>query len=559
MSGADTNIRNIMREHDMKGFQWVAVVLCVFMTGIDGYDALAVSFAGPILSMSEPSGWMLDRALIGLLGSAALAGMVGGSLLLSPLADFAGRRGVALLCLTIVTIGMIASAFAQDYNQLLILRVFTGVGIGAMFAPVNAITAEYSSLKRREMAISLMVIGYPLGAVIGGWIAIPMSNELLGVGYGWQSIFLLGGIATGALIPLVYFFMPESMDFLLTRRPKGALKKINVLLRKLGHEELTELPPPDAEAQAAGGLQEMGKQPYFGRTIMIVTGYFMTIGAFYFVQYLTANTMSDVFGYPLAIAQSASIWLSIGGIVGGLAFGALSFRLGRSQMTASLVVLAVGAVALFGWLLVNTAAGDAIARWQAGVDGVSGTGLFGWLENTVVGLYLALSSMMLIIILGLFAMGFTINGAIAGFYASMAAAYPTHLRAAGTGWGLGVGRLGAVLAPPVGGLLLAQGVPESTVYALVGVPMLLAAVAIWFTDNRWLQVIIALVYGAFLLFVTSAVGAPEGPERSLFLGLLWFLRLIGVMMIGASILLLTSALRSRAVPAAAAEAPQGSE
>jgi MFS family permease len=532
MAAAPTNIRMIMRESDMRGFQWVAVILCIAMTAIDGFDALAVSFTGPILRAAEPLGWGIDNAQIGLLGSAALAGMVGGSLLLSPVADIIGRRWIALLCLSIVTIGMFGSAFAQDFEQLLWLRVLTGVGIGAMFAPVNALTAEYSSLKRREFAISLMVIGYPLGAVVGGWIAIPLSQA-----YGWQSVFALGGVMTGVLIPLVFIFLPESMDFLLTRRPKSALRQVNTLLRKLGRPELDALPPPDEEAAAAGGLQEIAKQPYLGRTILIVIGYFMTIGAFYFVQFLTPAILSGDFGYPIPIAQSATIWMTLGGIAGGLTFGALSNRFGRSHLTAYLVGLAVIAVAAFGWLVMFVQPDAAVARWQEAVGNTPG-----WMQ-TPVGIYTVVASALFITLAGMFAMGYFINAAIAGFYASLAAAYPTHLRAAGTGWGLGVGRLGAVLAPPVGGLLLVAGMEVSWVFAIVGAPMIIGAVSIWSTDNKALQVVIALVYGAFLLFVTSMVAPPDGPDRALFLGLLWMLRLISVLMVLAGIHLLASAAK----------------
>jgi MFS family permease len=532
MAAAPTNIRMIMRESDMRGFQWVAVVLCIAMTAIDGFDALAVSFTGPLLRAEAPLGWGLNTAQIGFLGSAALAGMVGGSLLLSPIADVIGRRWIALLCLTIVTIGMFGSAFATDFDQLLWLRVFTGVGIGAMFAPVNALTAEYSSIKRREFAISLMVIGYPLGAVVGGWIAIPLSQA-----FGWQSVFALGGVMTGILIPLVFFFLPESMDFLLTRRPKSALRQVNMLLVKLGRPRLEALPPLDDEAKAAGGLQEIARQPYLGRTILIVIGYFMTIGAFYFVQFLTPAILSGDFGYPIPIAQSATIWMTLGGIAGGLTFGALSNRLGRSRLTAYLVGLAVIAVAVFGWLVMFVQPEAAVARWQEAMANTPG-----WMQ-TPVGIYTVVASALVITLAGMFAMGYFINAAIAGFYASLAAAYPTHLRAAGTGWGLGVGRLGAVLAPPVGGLLLVAGMDVSLVFAVVGAPMLIGAAAIWSTDNKALQVIIALVYGAFLLALTSLLVAPQGPDRELFLGLLWMLRLISVLMVVAGIHLLASAAK----------------
>ncbi|NIR60596.1 MAG: MFS transporter, partial [Gammaproteobacteria bacterium] len=102
--------------------------------------------------------------------------------------------------------------------------------------------------------------------------------------FGWQSVFFLGAVVTAALIPLILLLMPESVEFLLSKRPKGALPQLNVLMKKLGREPLAELPPPDEEAKAAGGLAQVLKQPYLARVITIMASYFVIISAFYFVS-----------------------------------------------------------------------------------------------------------------------------------------------------------------------------------------------------------------------------------------------------------------------------------
>jgi MFS family permease len=209
-----------------------------------------------------------------------------------------------------------------------------------MFAPVNSMAAEYANNKRRGLAIGLNVLGYPLGTTIGGLIASWMldrtgndlasliassvvGEKVTGLGLGWQSVFILGAALTAALIPLVLLFMPESMEFLLSKRPKNALTQINVLMKKLGHAPLTELPPKDAEAQLAGGLAQILKQPYLARTIIIIVAYFMTISVFYFGNFLAPRVLSQI-GFDPSTARLAAISITVGGMIGSLVFGILA-------------------------------------------------------------------------------------------------------------------------------------------------------------------------------------------------------------------------------------------
>ena len=426
MSDVQTNPRMIIRESKMKLFQWVAVSLCVAMTALDGFDVLAVAFVGPEL-VTE---WEIGAAEIGGLVSAGLFGMVLGSLFFSPVADIIGRRNVLLISLTIISLGMFASAFATGVGMLLPLRFITGFGIGAMFAPVNSMAAEYASDKRRGLAIGLNVLGYPLGTTIGGLIVIWLIPA-----FGWQSVFWLGGGLTALLIPLIILFMPESMDFLLSKRPAGALPKINVLMTKLGHQPLSELPPPDDEAKAAGGLAQILKQPYLARVIIVIASYFLVISAFYFANGLTPTILAGQ-GMDASLARLSTISITVGGMLGALSFGVLAARFKIRHLTSVVCVLAVVMTSVFGLLQFNVYA------------------LFA----------------------GAIAMGFFINAAIAGFYSSMAIGFPAHLRATGSGFTLGIGRFGAIVGPLVGGYLFDADFAFGWVYFIVGLPMLASAV-----------------------------------------------------------------------------------
>ena len=143
----------------------------------------------------------------GILLSAGLAGMTAGSLLLSPLADRYGRRPAILLSLAVTSLGMVASAFTADLAQLTAARFITGLGIGTMIASLTTIVAEYASDRRRAAAIGFSMAGYPIGAIFGGFVTLYLLEA-----FGWQAVFLFGGLLTGLMIPLSLIFLPESIE-----------------------------------------------------------------------------------------------------------------------------------------------------------------------------------------------------------------------------------------------------------------------------------------------------------------------------------------------------------
>src|SRR5436190_2822507 len=177
--------RKALDEGEMSRFQWVAIAVCVMLIMLDGFDVLVMAFTAAPISGE----WKLTGAQLGLLFNAGLFGMAAGSLFVAPFADRYGRQPIIMLCLIVITAGMIGSAMARNATQLGILRAITGVGIGGMLASVGVITAEYSSKKWRSTAVALQATGYPIGATIGGTIAA----FLLGA-CGWRSVFVFGGL-----------------------------------------------------------------------------------------------------------------------------------------------------------------------------------------------------------------------------------------------------------------------------------------------------------------------------------------------------------------------------
>jgi MFS family permease len=241
VSAAD--VRSAIEQSPMSRFQVQAVVICLLLNVSDGFDVMAMAFAAPYLVPQ----WGLTPEQLGGLLSAGLAGMTLGSIAVAPLADRWGRRSMIVWPLVLVIVSMLMAAMTRAHWELLTMRFLTGVGIGAMLPSLNTMVAEYASLKRREVSMSVLHIGFPIGATVGGLIA----GIYLVPHFGWPAIFVFGSVTSLLLLPFVIWGLPESLDFLLARRPNDALNRANAMLKRIGHRELAVLPPPLPDADRA--------------------------------------------------------------------------------------------------------------------------------------------------------------------------------------------------------------------------------------------------------------------------------------------------------------------
>lgn len=431
-----SDVRESVREGAMSQFQIVAVTICMAINMLDGFDVLAIAFTGPLIAKQ----WALTPTELGLLFSAGLAGMALGSLILSPLADIFGRRQLVLLGLAMITVGMTFSGLARGLNELLLLRLFTGLGIGALLSSINTIVTEYASYRRKDFAVSFMSIGYPVGATLGGIIAV-----FLIAAFGWRSVFFFGGVLSALLIPVVLVRLPESLDFLLTHQPRNALSRINTLLRRMEQEEVSQLPEPrhlhDNEATSVFAVFD---RAFLSRTLLICCSYFLTMVPFYFMLSWTPKVLVDE-GLSLSTGISGALLMNASGVVGGLLFGLLAGRLGLRRLTSYVMVMFFAAIVGFGF------AGN-----HLGAELV--------LAGTV---------------------GFFLIATICGLYAVVAAMYPPRVRNTATGLALGIGRIGAVVGPYLGGVLIASGWSRpaycsALACALLGAALLIRRVPLMF-------------------------------------------------------------------------------
>jgi len=402
-AGGGANPINVINETPMGARQWLVVVLMVLLNALDGFDVLSSAFAAPGISAE----WGIDRAALGIVLSAELVGMGFGSVLLGGVADKFGRKYTMVACLVLMAIGMYLAGTAQAVTPMVAFRFLTGIGIGGMLAATNAVTAESTSNAGRRTAIAAYVAGYPLGAVIGGFAA---STWLLEA-YGWRGVFDFGAIVTAALIPVVILLVPETAAY---RASKQDLAGVNKTLKAFGKPEIGELPPPVADAAKPKITDILANPQLRPVTLLLAFGYMFHTITFYYILKFAVQIVADYPpGYSPPDAASVLTWANVGGMFGSFLFGFVMARFGIRWPTVIALAIGAGAVAAFG-----------LGRET----------LDGWQWATIM-------------------TGFFTNAAISGYYAAYSRGFPAYARATGTGFVLGVGRLGAAGSPIIAGAL----------------------------------------------------------------------------------------------------------
>ncbi|MBV8803438.1 MAG: MFS transporter [Sinobacteraceae bacterium] len=425
--------RETLSSSPMSGLQILAVALTVGMTALDGFDVLSISFASPGIAKE----WGIQRDALGIVLSMELIGMALGSVLLGGLADRIGRRPTLLGCLVLMTAGMFMVTSVQHIPELELWRFVTGLGIGGLLATNNAVAAEFSNLRRRNLCVSLMAIGYPIGAVLGGLIVAQLLRE-----HDWRSVFYFGGAITALFIPLVLLFVPESIHWLAQQQPVGALERINRVLARMGQGAIEALPAISGQRRKVP-LKDIFAPELLAATLLCALAYFCHIVTFYFLMKWVPKIVYDMH-FTASEGARVMVWANVGGALGGTVVGLLTQRGGLKQVTIGAMLLSAVAVILFG---------------RTGPD------------LTQLSLVCAVA-------------GFCTNGAIVGLYAIYAQAFPTQVRATGTGFAIGTGRGGAVLGPIAAGYLFTWGYALPTVAVYMAVGSLIAAAVLAFLKLR---------------------------------------------------------------------------
>lgn len=410
--------------------QLTVLALCFLLNAIDGFDVLAIAFAAPALA----SDWDLPASDLGLVFSAGVLGMTLGAMFLAPLSDRVGRRTMVLSAVSVMGLSMLATAWAADLWTMIGLRLITGLTIGAMLASLTSQVSEFFPDRARNMAVGVMLSGYPLGATLGGFFTAVLIPD-----YGWQGVFVAGGVMTLGILPLLWLWLPESPHFLLRRRPRAALHRLNRVLSRLQIDELGQLPQLRANDEpAAAAVSSLLAPSYRRQTLKLWAAFFVCFGTLYFLLSWIPKLLVDS-GLPLEQAIYAGIAFNIGGAAGNILVAWASVRMGLQR-----AIMVFNAIAAAGMVL------------------------FASTSLSITAL------LVLTALIGLFQ-----QGGFVGFYMVAARLYPAEIRTTGVGWGIGLGRFGAVIAPWSAGVLITLGWSMSALFLLFAVPLVVGGLVIY--------------------------------------------------------------------------------
>jgi AAHS family 4-hydroxybenzoate transporter-like MFS transporter len=409
------------------GFQLRLLVLCAAVLFLDGFDTQAIGYVAPALARE----WGLSKGALGPVFSAGLFGLMIGALIFGPLADRIGRKKIIILSTLAFGVGSLATGFVQDANALLAIRFLTGLGLGGAMPNTVAMTSEFSPQRRRATLVMIMFCGFSIGAALGGLLAAWLIPN-----FGWRSVFIVGGFVPLVMVPILSLRLPESIRFLATTGQ--APERVAELLARISPRAAFASGAQFAvhEARLPGlPVAHLFRERRTLVTLLLWVVFFMSLLDIYFLANWLPTVLHDL-GASISEAVLIGSMLQIGGVIGTFALGTIIDR------------FSFRALALV---------------YFAAVFAVGGIGQFG--RSAVL------------VTIAIFAAGFCVVGGQIAANALAAAYYPTSVRATGVGWALGVGRVGSIIGPLVGGILLAAKWSAGAVFIAAAAAALCAALA----------------------------------------------------------------------------------
>ena len=428
MPKQELDVHGFINRHPFSSFQWRVFALCFIVVLLDGFDTAAIGFIAPSLIRE----WGVDKPSLAPVLSAALFGLAAGAIVAGPLADRIGRRVVLLVSVLIFGTACGASAFAGSLDQLTVLRFITGIGLGAAMPNAVTLISEYCPDARRSTITNAMFCGFPLGAAFGGFLAAWMIPL-----WGWRSVLILGGAAPLVLLVFMVFLLPESVRHMVSKKMSTA--RIRAVLQRIhaSAAEASDYVMGEQGANSTGsGIGILFSRPYLMGTLMLWLAYFMGLVIFYAL----INWMPVLFkeaGLPAQTGTLISALFPLGG-VGAILLGWLMDRYNANRVIAIGFALTACAVFTIGQVV----------------------GSIGLLTVTV------------------FVAGALMNTAQSSLPALAASFYPTHGRATGVAWMLGVGRFGGIAGSLLVAELSRRQLEFSQVFMVLAVAALISAAAL---------------------------------------------------------------------------------
>lgn len=431
MGATTVDVSRVTSEGKLTWFHFRLLALVSLLTLFDGYDITAVSFAAPELAKA----WSItDKSAFAPVFSASLVGMLLGAPLIGWAGDRYGRRPAVIASCLLFGISTLAMMHASSLSELIIYRFIAGIGMGGLLPNASALNVEYSPVRHRATMIIVMYVGTALGGALPG----PIAAILVPL-FGWQVLFLIGGALPILGAIAAWLWLPESVRYLVANKRNN--NEVVRLLKSLGSPrevyaastfhigEATKPQGASVKMLFSGGLKVATPLVWL-LFILNLMGYF----------FLLSWTPLLLVGANVSLEKAAIAFsiFQLGGIVGGLCIARPMDRWGLKSI---------------------------IAYFIAGAPIIGCIGFVAKMESEI--------PLMLIIFFG----GFFTLGIQLGINAICAMIYPTAIRSSGAGWAIGMGRLGSIVGPIFGGMLIAANLPVEKLYLIGAIPFAVGAVA----------------------------------------------------------------------------------
>jgi AAHS family 4-hydroxybenzoate transporter-like MFS transporter len=434
-------------------FQVLVLVLGALVLFTDGFNTHDLGYVA--FDVRDELG--LSQETLGIVLSAGIAGLLTGYILLSPLGGYIGPKNMVVLSVGMYGVTAILCSIAQDATQLIILRFLTGMALASAIPATAALVGEFAPMHRRSSFITFSYFGLSLGQLSGG-----VAASLLLEDYGWRGVLFSGGVIALAIMPVLFLLMPESIEYLVNRGKKPQ-KAVKILQRAVPGARVADDANIVAGERATQrvAITELFREGRTLGTLLIWLAIMMNlIPNYFFGNWLTTILVDTGFTSDQAIYVKMAN--DGAGMIVAFIAGPLMDRYGPYRVMACFFL------------------GGAIV--------VAGTGI-----TLTFGLFLPMMTMAFLV--GIFTSGVSKGSNAVGVHF-----YPTALRPAGVGWGLGIGRIGAFLAPIIAGILLGLGWAPHFLFYLAAAPLLVGMSA---------QIGLHVFYGGTRSFDVNAAEAQS--------------------------------------------------